>query len=64
MIDAANRRSLSGALAERRPGLLPGLATTVFTVAVATAAIYPLEQIAPTVSLSVVYLPAGAAGLG
>ena len=57
VIDSANRRSLSGALAERRPGLLLGLAMTVLTVAVATAAIYPLARVAPTVSLSVVYIP-------
>jgi two-component system sensor histidine kinase KdpD len=35
-----------------------GLVVAVVTVGVATAAIYPLAQIAPVVSLSVVYLPA------
>ena len=35
-----------------------GLVVTVVTVAAATGAIYPLAQIAPVVSLSVVYLPA------
>jgi two-component system sensor histidine kinase KdpD len=58
VIDALNRRPLSGVLAERRPALALGLGTTLVAVALATAAIYPLEQIAPTVSLSVVYIPA------
>ncbi len=35
-----------------------GAAVAVSAVALATAAIYPLKQLAPTVSLSVVYLPA------
>jgi two-component system, OmpR family, sensor histidine kinase KdpD len=58
VIEALNRRPLSGVLAERRPALALGLGTTIIAVALATAAIYPLEQIAPTVSLSVVYIPA------
>lgn len=41
-----------------RPRALVGATVAVAAVAVATAAIYPLKQIAPVVSLSVVYLPA------
>jgi K+-sensing histidine kinase KdpD len=41
-----------------RPPLGLGVATSVLSVAAATAAIYPLKNIAPAVSLSVVYLPA------
>jgi two-component system sensor histidine kinase KdpD len=58
VIDAANRRPLSGVIADRRPSLALGFATSFAAVGLATAAIYPLEQIAPTVSLSVVYIPA------
>ena len=47
-----------GALRATRPPLGLGVAASVFSVAAATAAIYPLEKIAPAVSLSVVYLPA------
>ncbi len=43
---------------DERFGALFGLAVSVATVAVATGAIYLLKQIAPVVSLSVVYLPA------
>jgi hypothetical protein len=39
------------------PKRIAGLATVVVCVAAATAAVYPLKQLAPTVSLSVVYLP-------
>ena len=46
------------ALSDRRPPLLLGAAVAVLAVALATAAIYPLKSVAPTVSLSVVYLPA------
>jgi two-component system sensor histidine kinase KdpD len=46
------------ALRDTRPALRTGLAVSLGAVAVATAAIFPLERIAPTVSLSVVYLPA------
>jgi len=42
--------------ARQRPGI--GLAVAVAAVAAATVAIYPLTSVAPTVSLSVVYLPA------
>jgi two-component system, OmpR family, sensor histidine kinase KdpD len=41
-----------------RPPLGLGIAASVLSVAIATAAIYPLKNIAPVVSLSVVYLPA------
>lgn len=44
-------------LAGARRGLAAAL-TALLSVAVATAAIYPLETVAPVVSLSVVYLPA------
>ncbi len=40
-----------------RPPALLGVLTASAGVAAATAAIYPLSKIAPTVSLSVVYLP-------
>ncbi len=43
--------------AERRP-LWVGGGVSLLAVAIATAAIYPLKSIAPTVSLGVVYLPA------
>jgi two-component system sensor histidine kinase KdpD len=46
------------ALPDTRPPLRTGLAVSLGSVAVATVAIFPLERIAPTVSLSVVYLPA------
>jgi two-component system, OmpR family, sensor histidine kinase KdpD len=46
------------AFESERPSLWSGVAVAAATVAVATAAIYPLKSIAPTVSLSVVYLPA------
>ena len=45
-----------GWLQDRRP--LVGVGISIATVAAATAAIYPLKQVAPVVSLSVVYLPA------
>jgi two-component system sensor histidine kinase KdpD len=41
----------------RRLTLWSGLLATALAVALATLAIYPLEQVAPTVSLGVVYLP-------
>jgi two-component system, OmpR family, sensor histidine kinase KdpD len=41
-----------------RPDPRIGIATSVLAVALATAAIYPLKQIATPASLSVVYLPA------
>jgi two-component system sensor histidine kinase KdpD len=47
-------RGLTGA----RPPLRVGVAVAIGSVALATAAIYPLKTITPTVSLSVVYLPA------
>ncbi len=53
-----SRRVFPGLLAERRPGLVPGAITAVVAVALATVAIYPLEQVASAVSLSVVYMPA------
>ena len=42
----------------RRLTAWSGLLTTALAVALATLAIYPLQQVAPTVSLGVVYLPA------
>lgn len=42
----------------RRLTAWSGLLTTAVAVALATLAIYPLQQVAPTVSLGVVYLPA------
>jgi two-component system, OmpR family, sensor histidine kinase KdpD len=48
----------AGTLRGTRPPLTIGVAVSVGAVALATAAIYPLRQIAPVVSLSVVYLPA------
>jgi two-component system sensor histidine kinase KdpD len=47
-----------GALRGTRPSSRIGVAVAIVAVAIATAAIYPLEQITPVVSLSVVYLPA------
>jgi two-component system, OmpR family, sensor histidine kinase KdpD len=47
-------RGLTGS----RPPLRLGIAVAVGSVILATAAIYPLKTVAPTVSLSVVYLPA------
>ncbi len=41
-----------------RPSVWVGVVVSVGAVAAATAAIYPLKHLAPTVSLSVVYLPA------
>ncbi len=48
----------AGTLRGTRPPLTIGVAVSVGAVAIATAAIYPLGQLAPVVSLSVVYLPA------
>jgi two-component system sensor histidine kinase KdpD len=45
-------------LAETRPSRSVGLIVALVAVAAATAAIYPLKQTTPVVSLSVVYLPA------
>jgi two-component system sensor histidine kinase KdpD len=42
----------------RRPRAWIGLLAAVLAVSLATLAIYPLKSVAPTVSLSVVYLPA------
>ncbi len=47
-----------GWLTEQRAHPLVGIGVSIATVALATAAIYPLKQLAPVVSLSVVYLPA------
>jgi two-component system, OmpR family, sensor histidine kinase KdpD len=41
-----------------RPSVRLGVLVSVVSVAIATAAIYPLKTVAPTVSLSVVYVPA------
>jgi two-component system, OmpR family, sensor histidine kinase KdpD len=48
----------TGALRAARPDLGLGIAAAVGSVAAATAAIYALKNLAPVVSLSVVYLPA------
>jgi two-component system, OmpR family, sensor histidine kinase KdpD len=53
----ADRRR-SRAFGAERPSLVVGGIVAVLAVAAATAAIYPLKSVAPTVSLSVVYLPA------
>jgi two-component system, OmpR family, sensor histidine kinase KdpD len=45
-------------LGASRPSWLLGVLVSVVSVALATAAIYPLKRVAPVVSLSVVYLPA------
>jgi two-component system, OmpR family, sensor histidine kinase KdpD len=45
-------------LPDTRPRLALGIAAAALTVAIATVAIYALKQVAPVVSLSVVYLPA------
>jgi two-component system sensor histidine kinase KdpD len=47
-----------GTLRATRPNIALGIATSIASVAAATAAIYALKHIAPVVSLSVVYLPA------
>jgi two-component system sensor histidine kinase KdpD len=54
MLDGLGPGRLGGA----RPHPAIGLAVAVVIVAAATAAIYPLKQVAPAVSLSVVHLPA------
>ncbi len=41
-----------------RPGAASGVVVALASVGIATAAIYALKQVAPVVSLSVVYLPA------
>ncbi len=41
----------------KKPSLLSGVVVALATIALATLAIYPLKAVAPTVSLSVVYLP-------
>ena len=41
-----------------RPPLWLGVLLAALGVALATAIVYPLKQVAPAVSLSVVYLPA------
>ena len=45
-------------LPDTRPRLALGIGAAALTVAIATVAVYALKQIAPVVSLSVVYLPA------
>jgi two-component system, OmpR family, sensor histidine kinase KdpD len=47
-----------GTLRASRPNFLIGIAVSVVSVALATAAISALKNLAPVVSLSVVYLPA------
>jgi two-component system sensor histidine kinase KdpD len=51
---AGRRRSLL--LAPTRPSRAAGIATALLAVALCTLLVYPLRQIAPTVSLGVVYL--------
>jgi two-component system, OmpR family, sensor histidine kinase KdpD len=48
----------AASLRDRRPRPVSGLVAAIAAVALATLAIYPLEQVARAVSLSVVYLPA------
>jgi K+-sensing histidine kinase KdpD len=55
MIAASSRAVNQG---EKRRPVLAGAAVAVLGVAAATGAIYGLKQVAPVVSLSVVYLPA------
>lgn len=45
-------------LGAERPSRLTGLVVAVVSIAVATAVIYPLEHVAPVISLGVVYLVA------
>ena len=45
-------------LPDTRPRLALGIGVAALTVAIATVAVYALKQVAPVVSLSVVYLPA------
>jgi two-component system sensor histidine kinase KdpD len=45
-------------LPDTRPRLALGIGAVALTVAIATVAVYALKQVAPVVSLSVVYLPA------
>ncbi len=45
-------------LAAERPSRLAGVVAALASVAVATALIYPLEQITPVLSLGVLYVPA------
>ena len=57
------RRGWASALGRRalpvaRPGAAEGVAVSIGVVAVATVAVYALKQIAPVLSLGVVYLPA------
>jgi two-component system, OmpR family, sensor histidine kinase KdpD len=53
-----NDRGAPARFGVSRPSLRFGVAVAGVAVVVATAAIYPLKHVAPTVSLSVVYLPA------
>ena len=48
----------AASLRDPRPPPVTGVAAAIGAVALATVAIYPLEQVARVVSLSVVYLPA------
>jgi two-component system sensor histidine kinase KdpD len=45
-------------LPDTRPRLVLGIGAVALTIAIATVAVYALKQVAPVVSLSVVYLPA------
>jgi two-component system, OmpR family, sensor histidine kinase KdpD len=51
-------RARPSLLRTQRPSTATGIAVAVGAVAAATALVYPLKLIAPTVSLGVVYLPA------
>jgi K+-sensing histidine kinase KdpD len=44
-------------LSDRTPPVWAGIAATVAVVAIATGVVYPLKEIAPAVSLGVVYIP-------
>jgi two-component system sensor histidine kinase KdpD len=53
MLAALRTQRLSGP----KPGARTAVAASLIAVGLATAAIYPLSEVAPTLSLSVVYLP-------
>ncbi len=57
MADGTRDAATPFLLARSRPPRTIGVLAAVVGVAVATGAIYPLSQVAPVVSLSVVYLP-------
>jgi two-component system sensor histidine kinase KdpD len=50
--------AFSPMLTSERPSRLAGVLAALLSVAVATAAIYPLKQVTPVLSLGVLYIPA------